>query len=139
MTSKHPRSRLSLLLFGEAERGAMCTPVRCNSLEELCALFGHPPEESQGINCAVQALLYQRELFFFRVHEEGFSHQDYLAGLECLKKGEPVRSPAAICMPGVGGGEILKASESICEALGALLLLSEQDLYDYLTESPPEK
>ncbi len=117
----------------------MCTPTRCNDLEELCALFGNPPKESRGIDCAVQALLYQRELFFFRVHEEGFSHKDYHTGLDLLKKGKPIHTLSAVCMPGVGDREILRASESICETLGALLLLSERDLYDYLTESPAEK
>ena len=57
--------RHTVFLFGEAERGDFCTPLVCRSLPQLAETVGNPPEESQGILYAVQALLFQRELIFF--------------------------------------------------------------------------
>ncbi|MES2122361.1 MAG: hypothetical protein V4492_06245, partial [Chlamydiota bacterium] len=65
--------RLKIFLFGEAEKGDYCTPFVCKSLPQLADTFGNPPEESRGLMYAVQAILYERELIYFRVKEEGFS------------------------------------------------------------------
>lgn len=79
--------RHTIFLFGEAEKGDFCTPLRCKSLPHLAETFGNPPEESLGILYAVQALMFERDLIYFRVKEEGFSIQDYMQGIHLLKKG----------------------------------------------------
>lgn len=125
--------RHTLFLFGEAEKGDLCMPLLFRSLPELADKLGNPPEESEGILYAVQALLYDRELIYFRVREEGFSYTDYLKGLGFLQNKDAFPLLAGICMPGVGNHELLAAAKPVCEMHQSCLIISEKDLYDYLT------
>lgn len=126
--------RHAIFLFGEAEKGEFCTPLRCKSLPQLADTLGNPPEDSLGILYAVQALLYDRELIYFRVKEEGFSIQDYMRGLKLLQSTELlITDLTAICMPGVGDTEIIQATGPICQLRRTPLIITEHDLYDYLT------
>lgn len=127
--------RQTIFLFGEAEKGDFCTPLVCRSLPQLAETFGNPPEESLGILYAVQALMFDRELIFFRVKEEGYSTSDYMRGIKLLKKKDAFHNLSAICMPGVGDAEIIDATNPICSIHHSLLITSEKDLYDYLTHS----
>lgn len=127
--------RRTVFLFGEAERGEFCTPLLCKSLSQLAETFGNPPEESLGILYAVQALMFERELIFFRVKEEGFSISDYMRGIRLLENKETFHNLAAICMPGVGDAEIIDATNPICSLHHSLLITTERDLYDYLTHA----
>ena len=123
-----------IFLFGEAERGDFCKPVLCRTLPQLAEIFGNPPEETQGIFYAVQTLLHQRELVFFRVKEEGFSKEDYFKGLKILDQRKDLSiNLIAIGLPGVGDGEIIQAATPLCSKHKSMLLLSEKDLYDFLT------
>ena len=124
-----------IFLFGEAEKGELCIPFACRSLSELAETFGNPPGESLGLIYAVQALMYERELIYFRVREEGFSTADYMKGIKFLEKKERVEGLTAICMPGVGDAAILQATTPICSRHRTLLITTEKDLYDYLTHS----
>ncbi len=124
-------------LFGEAEKGEYCTPFRLQSLIDLSEKFGNPPENSTGIDYAVQALLYERELVFYRVHEEGFCKEDYIRGVKLLDNYGKKMGISAICMPGVGDLQIIEAIAPICVSLKTILVLSEKDLYDYLTNANP--
>ncbi len=125
--------RHTLFLFGEAEKGELCTPMLFRSLPELADKLGNPPEESEGILYAVQALLFERELIFFRIREEGFSHIDYVKGLKFLEDREALPPLAGICMPGVGSFELIEAAKPLCDLHQSCLIISEKDLYDYLT------
>ncbi len=127
--------RHTLALFGEAERGQYKKAHYLRELPQLVDLFGNPPEDSQGIFFAIQALLYQRDLIYFRVKEEGFSSADYFYGLKLLSSPDSVAELKALCMPGVGCPEILAASQSVCERHKSILITSEKDLYDYLTSN----
>ena len=127
--------RQTVFLFGEAERGDFCTPLACSSLPQLAETLGNPPEESQGILYAVQTLLFQRDLIYFRVKEEGFSVQDYMRGLKILEKKDGISQLTAICLPGVGDQEIIEASANVCSLYKSCLIITEKDLYDYLTHS----
>jgi hypothetical protein len=129
------RMRQTIFLFGEAEKGDFCTPLLCKSLPQLAETFGNPPEESLGIPYAVQALMFERELIFFRVKEEGFSVSDYMRGIKLLEKKETFHHLTAICMPNVGDAEIIEATSPICTIYHSLLITTEKDLYDYLTHS----
>lgn len=126
-----------MFIFGEAEKGEFCKPLLCRTPIDLLEKLGNPPPESRGILLALQALLYQRDLIFYRVEEEGFSEQDYWQGLRFLQKNARRLSPsaalAAICMPGMGDAKILEAGFTFCKEAKTILLTDEQDFYDYLT------
>lgn len=122
-------------LFGEAQKGAFETAYFCRSVAELAEHLGEPPsEESRGLHYAIQALLFEREVIYVRVREEGFSTDDYLSGLALLKNTREVPPIAALCLPGVGNVEIIEATSPICTQHRSCLILTERDLYDYLTD-----
>lgn len=125
--------RHRIALFGEAEKGLCQKPYILKTLPELIDYLGNPPPESEGLFFAIQALLFEREVIYFKVTEEGFSHDDYLAGLAYLRK-EPKMD--ALCMPGVGDHELLNAFHPICEKHSGHLIVTQKDLYDYLTQKP---
>lgn len=121
-------------LFGEAEKGEFRKGYLCHTMADLSEHLGEPPsEDAKGLLFAVQSLLYDRKVLFFRVREEGFSEQDYLYGLQMLKESSSISSLSAIGLPGVGNSDILDATAPICSAHRSFLILSEKDLYDYLT------
>ena len=127
--------KIRIFLFGESQKGEVCTPLRITSMIQLSEQLGNPPDESIGIDYAIQTLLYDRELIFYRVREEGFSKEDYLRGVKLLyNHGDKLR-PAAICLPGVGDRQIIEAIAPISRKLASPLILSQKDLYDYLTGS----
>lgn len=124
----------TVALFGEAERGKFRTAYFCKELPQLVEYLGNPPEESKGLYYAIQTLLYERNLIFFRVEEEGFSYQDYFLGLQLLKNNELISDVSAICLPGVGDTEIIEAVTPICKINKSIIITTEPDLYDYLTD-----
>ena len=118
-------------LFGEAEKGQYKKPYIVRELPQLVDLLGNPPPDSEGLFFAVQALLYERELVFFRVQNEGFSKADYYSGLKFLH--DSPRPIHALCLPGVGDAELLDAFQPICSFHRSHIITSQKDLYDYLT------
>ncbi len=127
--------RMSIFLFGESEKGEFGRPLECRSLSQLFDVAGHPRDDSLGISYAVQSLLYGRDLLFCRVEEEGFSVRDYANGFKFLKANHLNFTLPAICLPGVGDKELIEAALEICNLNKSLLVLTEKDLYDYLTFS----
>jgi hypothetical protein len=120
-----------IALFGEAEKGAFNTPHILRELPHLMDRLGNPPKESEGLFFAIQSILYNREIIFFRVEVEGFSPLDYYCGLKYLAQcKQPVD---ALCLPGVGDPEILEATQSLCQIYNSFLITNQKDLYDYLT------
>lgn len=126
-------STFTIALFGEAEKGEFKTAYFCQSLEQLDLYFGNPPPESKGLFYAVQALLFKRDIVFFRVSEEGFSQADYLYGLELLEKQKLIDHIDAICTPGVGDKVIMDAVLPVCSQYNSILITNEADFYDYLS------
>lgn len=126
-------SHYTIALFGEAERGAFQRAYECDSLQQLVDYLGHPPAHSYGLAMAIQALMYERHLIFFRVEEEGYSLNDYYRGLYHLSNRDMAKSLLAIGVPGVGNPNLLAASHEICRHHHSVLLTTEADLYDYLT------
>lgn len=122
----------TMAFFGESEKGRFHIPHYCDSLEHLVENLGNPPPESKGLYFAVQALLYDQKIIFYRVEEEGFSYQDYFEGLRTLRRIEGASHLRAICMPGVGDEEIFNAAMPICEDSHSIIITTESDLYDYL-------
>ncbi|CCB87695.1 MULTISPECIES: hypothetical protein [Parachlamydia] len=129
----------TMVMFGEAEKGEFRTAYYCKTLSHLVDYFGNPPPESRGLHFAVQALLYQRDLVFFRVKEEGFSFQDYIEGLHLLENQRSIEQIDAIGIPGVGDSEIIHALTPLCKIYHSILVLTEADLCDYLLDSPTSR
>ncbi len=125
--------RYAVFLFGEAEKGVVCKPRLMHSLLELISTYGHPQEETLGLFYAIQVLLYERDLIYFRVREEGMSIADYMKGLKILQKGDLPPTLTAICMPNVSDAQLLNQMGDLCCARHWFLLMGEKDLYDYLT------
>lgn len=124
---------LNIALFGESEKGEYNTAYYCTSMPQLCDFLGEPPHaDCQGLPFAIQALLNERGVIFFRVHEEGFSTEDYLFGLQFLENKKLFPNIAALCLPGVGNAEIIDATSPICTLHKSLLIVTERDFYDYL-------
>jgi hypothetical protein len=122
-----------IALFGEAEKGQFSTPYLFQKLPQLVDSLGNPPIESKGLFFAIQALLYEREIIYFRVQTEGFSKEDYMIGFKQLQNSEKIKKISALCLPGVGDAEILSAADAPCAIHKSSLIMTEQDLYDYLT------
>lgn len=123
----------AVFLFGEAEKGELCTPYLVKTQAQLFDVFGNPPNQSQGLSYAVQTLLFKRDLLYFRVQEEGFSTHQYMLGLKLLQNKEIPLKLLALCLPGVGSSEIIEATIPICHLYKTILIISEKDLYDYLS------
>lgn len=125
--------RQVVALFGEAEKGELGAPYFMKSLAHLNDTLGHPPEESLGLFFAIQFLLYEQEVIYIRVREEGYSTKDYLKGIDHLLNKKQISYLTAICLPGVGDSRIIDSAMPVTEAHQALVITTEQDLYDYLT------
>ena len=129
----------TIALFGEAERGNFQTAYFCNSLPQLLDTFGNPPTHSLGLHYAVEFLLAEYHLIYFRVLEEGYSQEEYLEGLEFLQGYRGLQKLDAICLPGVGARRIIDAVEPLHKRYNSLLIIGESDFYDYLTDSQEEQ
>ncbi|MBJ7449203.1 MAG: hypothetical protein JHC93_02460 [Parachlamydiales bacterium] len=125
--------RHTVALFGAAEKGDFQRAYFCGSLTDLSNELGQPPAESKGMDLAIQALLFQRQLIFFRVAEEGFSTEDYLMGLHFLQNRQLIPALSAICLPGVSDEEILCVTNEVCHLYQSIIVTTESDLYDLLT------
>lgn len=123
----------TVALFGEADKGEFRTAYFCQTLTDLEYYLGNPPPQSKGLFFAIQTLLFHHQLIFFRVREEGYSIQDYLSGLSILQENMLPLPITAIGLPGVGNKEIIHATLPLYNSYHTILLMSESDLYDYLT------
>lgn len=120
-----------LAFFGEAEHGMYGKPHFCDDLAQLADSLGEPPPESRGLFFAVQALLYQHALIYFRVEDEGYSIKDYWQGAQMLYSSDWIPSVKAICAPGVAEPELLETIAPIRHH--PLILSNQKDIWDYLT------
>ena len=123
----------TLVMFGAAERGEMRAPILCKDVAHLAGALGNPPDESQGIPFAIQALLFNRTVYYVRVEEEGFSRADYFQGFSLLQTLNLLPKLTAIGLPGVGDSELIEAATQLCHSQKSMLITSEQDLFDFLT------
>lgn len=125
----------TVAILGAAEKGMFKTPHILQDLPQLIDCLGNPPPESSGLYFAIQALLFERTLIYFRVEEEGFGEVDYFAGFRALELAK-IPMLNAICLPGVGDPKILDASRELCRLYKSVLITTPQDLHDYLTSGP---
>lgn len=128
-------SSYAIALFGEAEKGEYHNAYYLQTVQQLMEHLGEPPPTSSGLHYATQALMYNHHLLFFRVREEGFSYSDYLNGLALLETQQFISHIAALCLPGVGDLRIIHAATPYCKSHHSIIICSEADLYDYLTDA----
>lgn len=122
-----------IALFGEAQKGDFARPFAIRSLIDLYDCLGEPPPDSLGIDCAVQCLQNGYLLFYIRVEEEGFSTRDYKKGLRDLRDKGHAKELTAMWLPGVGDRELFGQIARFCNPFKMVILVTERDLYDYLT------
>jgi len=72
-------------------------------------------------------------VIYIRVKEEGFSTKDYFKGMKKLTDKNQIPYLTAICLPGVGDVRIIDSVHPVTKTHRALIITTEQDLYDYLT------
>ncbi len=130
--------RRLIALFGEAKKGRIATPSWIKSMTQLNEQYGNPPKESFGLFFAIQFLLYDNELVYIRVRDEGFSQKDYFKGMKELIDKKQILHLSGICLPGVGDSAIIDAAISICKEHRCFMITTERDLYDYLTSHPSQ-
>jgi len=121
-----------IALFGESEKGRFHYPYFFTNLNKLAMTLGNPPKDSLGIYFAIQAIMYEKDIFFFRVEQEGFSIKDYMKGLAILKDKNKIKKLDAICMPKVGNSQIIDTIDHHKRFHNILLITTERDLFDYL-------
>lgn len=126
---------MTLVLFGEAEKGSLCKGVFCRTLDQLVDIYGNPPPSTKGLLLAIQSLLYGRELVYFRVREEGYSVEDYYEAIYQIEKADWENNIAAFGLPGVGDSEIITAITPLCRIHHSLIITTQSDFYDYLTST----
>lgn len=121
-----------ITLFGAAERGKIEVPYFCKDLLQLFDYLGQPPDGACGLFFAIQSILYGWPIVYFRVCEEGESHQDYLYGLRFLRNCSSL-DIKALFLPGVGSKELIEESFDLCRMRQSLLIMKGDDFYDYIT------
>ncbi len=121
-------------IFGLAEQGDLYRHIHLKSLQDLLLTLGQPGEGSIAIELAVQALMHERPVLFYRVKEEGFEDEFYLRGLRDLKKQNLKTTLSAIALPGVGSRPVIDEAALICKKESSILIMNQQDLYDYLAQ-----
>lgn len=122
-------------MFGEAEKGRFHVPTYLRSLPELLDVYGLAPLGTEGLYFATQILLFEWDLIFVRVKEEGYAKQDYMLGLRYLQEKDKIPSASlhALFLPGVGDPEIIGESERVLSLYRGCFIATEKDLYDYLS------
>lgn len=128
----------TVALFGEAEKGSYDTAYLCRDITNLYDYLGCEPSKTKsGLFLAIQALMYDYNVLYFRVQEEGYCVDSYFFGLHFLNTQNTLKNVVAIGLPGVGDQYIIEASKNLCQKYKSHLLFFEKDLYDLLTFNKP--
>ncbi|AHK63615.1 hypothetical protein BOKEGFJH_00736 [Chlamydia avium] len=126
--------KFTIALFGEAEKGSYDVAYLCHSAADLYDHLGSSQKITKsGISLAIQALMYNYDVLYFRVREEGYCVDSYFFGLHFLNTQTTLKNIIAMGLPGVGDQYLIEASKSLCQKYKSLLLFFEQDFYDLLT------
>ncbi|MBF5050604.1 Uncharacterized protein CLAVI_000215 [Candidatus Clavichlamydia salmonicola] len=122
-----------IIIFGESEKGLFETAYLCHSLWDLSKYLGESPPDSKGIDLAIKSLLYDYDVVYFRVKNEGFSVEQYFRCLHFLENEKILKNVYALSLPGTGDKSILEASRHICNKYKSCLMFNERDLYDFIS------
>ncbi len=130
----------AVTLFGEAEKGELCIGRFCSTLWQLWDSFGEPPENTEGLFYAIQSLNFGKPVLYFRVEEEGSSLEDYEIALSGLESSIPEQTKiGAIFLPKMGARKVISHCLHICVRHAGLLIMTNKDLFDYLTDTAPSR
>ena len=130
-------AKRTILIFGESKEGQFQKLLFINSLPKLATILGEPTETGIGVHIAIQAMLYNLEVLFYKVKEEGSDEDAYLQGFRLIEKEAPSLILGAIALPGASTPKILEIANSLCDLHNSLILSNERDLYDYITRNRP--
>lgn len=119
-------------IFGESEKGPLGTLLSIDSLPKLAEALGVPTENSVGVHLAVQTLMSNKIVLFYRVTEEGSNIAEYTRGLKLLQELD-MPSLVALALPGIGDPEIQHLAKTLCKAKHSILIVNQRDFYDIMT------
>lgn len=123
-----------IAIFGEAEIGSFKSLITLNSIPELTDKLGRPTKKGIGIHMAIQAILYDREILYYRIpNEEEPSCKEYLHGLNLLGRSTFINPLVAIALPAVNHRDILYRAKHLCHHCKILFLPNERDLYNFIS------
>ncbi len=125
----------TILIFGESQKGELQKFLFLKTLPDLAEALGEPTETGLGIHMAIQAMLFNQSVLFYKVKEEGFNIDHYLMGFKLLEKEFTSILLTAIALPGASSPPILEIADSLCKLHKSLILFNEKDLYDFMTRS----
>lgn len=117
----------AIVVFGQSQKGVKNGLIALKSIPEVLDNLGQKTE-GHGLVIAIETILSLRPLFFFRVTQEGFNVEEYVAGLGHLESSNA--KVLAIALPGVGDPEIIGRARTACLKTNSYLLISEGDLFD---------
>lgn len=126
--------RKSIVIFGESTKGEFLNLFPIRTLPDLSTFLGGPTSSGIGIHMAIQSLLFEKEVLFIKVFEEGYDLDHYSLGLKEIDR-NPDLLIDAIALPGAGSNEIVKKASLLAKKKKAFIVLTEKDLYDFMTQS----
>lgn len=121
-------------IFGECTEGRQDEWILLKNLPEVADILGNPTESGLGVHMTIQTILFDHFAFFYKISEEGFSKTEYAKGLKFLEHIPCDYTLSAIALPGVGDNQILAEAKHLCDLHKCLLILTEKDLYDAITD-----
>jgi hypothetical protein len=122
-----------IVIFGKASNAKPGKFYKIKDLEQLLDKIGMPIDETVGVHLAVQTLLYKYPVLFYPVIEEGTSKKCYDDGMKKLVKSKMANEIIAIVMPGFGSRPVLDQALDLCAEKKCVLILNEEDFYDFLS------
>lgn len=124
----------TILLFGQSPLKGDTRFVLLQSLEDLSKLLGNTLDQlTLGAKLAVNSLLSHQDVLFFSVEKEGFSLKDYHAAVEMIEK-KKLPEFEVIAIPGVSDTVLIQKLTQLTSKNNHLLLKTEKDLYQYLSD-----
>lgn len=119
-----------IAIFGQSEKALPWSLSEIRSLPELIDKVGHPPADSCGLIIAIQSLMYEKEVLYYCVAEEGLDPEDYQRGLTDLLSRPKHYNLEAIALPGVSDPLILEEAKKVAKVHPCSLIIGEKDLFD---------
>lgn len=123
-----------IVIFGKTDSAKPGKFYHIENLEELIHKIGMPIDETIGTHLAVQTLLYNYSVIYYPVKQEGMSKTCYEEGMKKLKRNKHANEVSAIVMPGFGSKNVLDQALDFCTEKKCLLILNEDDYYDFLSQ-----
>ena len=128
-----------IVIFGKASSAKPGKFYKVKDLEQLLAKIGMPVDHTIGVHLAVQTLLYKYPVMFYPVLEEGSSKKCYEEGMKKLLKSKLSDEVIAVVMPGFGSKPVVDKALDFCAEKKCVLILNEEDFYDFLTYEGDEE